>query len=514
MCDLDMLDENERGDVLSEFGGASNFVAGSSNDVNQVNIINTDEDILVQNIRNYEMIDETDPQISHQRKLPNPFEKVFNPIEELLERPANDKQNNYSKGEKKNQQSNGFPIRQQPLSLNINSQQRLSNIGSHSLTQLPPNLGLHESTTNVGGDKAVQYNGRVRQGPSVDRDNNYQHQLSSIDNSYIHRDKNIPNQHLHFGQNDFQHQYLPKPNKNLQMPRLIQNQILPSINSIRSINKQSIHQSDVQVDQNINNRRLVNLNHDSNIYNRPSVHADYSTNVRSQPLSNSYDSHIGNPQISSNCNSTQNYLSNNDNNHKPSSYVNYYQDHNNVNYSQNSTQPFQQINQPLILRRPRFRTAPGMNHSYVHQEEPQYLSQNRPFTTSQQQTNKRGVPVNQWRIYFNGDGRGMHLYDFLSQVNALRKSERIPDDEIMYSIIHLLSGRAKLWYQFIIDQINTWDELVEAFKTEFLPPHLIIICLVRLIIVYKKNGESFAEYVTHMCALFKCLSIEISECCI
>lgn len=124
---------------------------------------------------------------------------------------------------------------------------------------------------------------------------------------------------------------------------------------------------------------------------------------------------------------------------------------------------------------------------------------------------RKNVPVNQWKITFSGDGYGLHLYDFLSQVEIYKRSEQISNAEIMYSIIFLLSGRARLWYQSTYRSFRSWEELVDGLKREFLPANYDFVLFAEILNRVQKNNESFAEYITHMQALFNCLAIPLSE---
>lgn len=134
-----------------------------------------------------------------------------------------------------------------------------------------------------------------------------------------------------------------------------------------------------------------------------------------------------------------------------------------------------------------------------------------PQANNQRNINRRSVPVNQWRITFGGDGRGLHLYDFLSQVTALQRSEGISNNDMYYSIIHLLTGRARLWYQSMGDQYQSWTELAEAMKREFLPDNYDYQLLADINNRTQKNGETFGEYITHMTAMFRSLGIPVAE---
>lgn len=57
---------------------------------------------------------------------------------------------------------------------------------------------------------------------------------------------------------------------------------------------------------------------------------------------------------------------------------------------------------------------------------------------------RRFVPIHQWRLNFSGENRDTHLQEFLAQLRILQRSERVSNEDLMLSIVHLLSGRAKL----------------------------------------------------------------------
>lgn len=124
---------------------------------------------------------------------------------------------------------------------------------------------------------------------------------------------------------------------------------------------------------------------------------------------------------------------------------------------------------------------------------------------------RKTVPVHQWRCSFSGDGKGAHLYDFLTQVSIFQRSEHVSNVDLFESIIHLLNGRARLWYLATRDQYENWNDFVVALKAEFLPENYDFILMNDISNRVQKQNESFAEFITQMLSAFKCLSIELSE---
>lgn len=144
---------------------------------------------------------------------------------------------------------------------------------------------------------------------------------------------------------------------------------------------------------------------------------------------------------------------------------------------------------------------------------PNMLRQRQHFITD----NNRGrptaktVPVNQWRVSYSGDGRGMHLFDFLSQLKLHQRSEMVSDDELLRAMTHLLQGRAAQWYESVYDSILTWDQLVEALKSEFLPRNYSFTLLNDIVNRRQKPNEHVGEYFTNMKSLFKWLGVTLTE---
>lgn len=124
---------------------------------------------------------------------------------------------------------------------------------------------------------------------------------------------------------------------------------------------------------------------------------------------------------------------------------------------------------------------------------------------------RKTVPVHLWKISYSGDGQGLHLYDFLAELGMFQRSEGVTDDELFASVVHLLTGRARLWYRSWFDTFACWAEFVTAIKKEFLPPKYDYRLLSSISSRRQKQHETFAEYLGVMRSLFNYLSIPIDE---
>lgn len=133
------------------------------------------------------------------------------------------------------------------------------------------------------------------------------------------------------------------------------------------------------------------------------------------------------------------------------------------------------------------------------------------FQYPQQRHNRKSVPVHQWKLSYSGDGHGLHLYDFLSELQMFQRSEGVTDEQLLSSVVHLLAGRARLWYRTWFDTFQNWNAMVAAMKTEFLPPKYDYKLLTNISNRRQKQSETFAEYLTSMRSLFKHLSTPINE---
>lgn len=81
----------------------------------------------------------------------------------------------------------------------------------------------------------------------------------------------------------------------------------------------------------------------------------------------------------------------------------------------------------------------------------------------------QNLPVHKWNIRFSGDGRGLELNDFLSQIRFLSRTESVGPSELLRNAYHLFEGDAKNWVRAFYDRYNSWDDLVRELRKQFLP---------------------------------------------
>lgn len=186
----------------------------------------------------------------------------------------------------------------------------------------------------------------------------------------------------------------------------------------------------------------------------------------------------------------------------------------------NEREQFRRREQPISGVRQGFAAAPSVRDQHQHENAFSVSSgsardADRPIGRQQFRNDFAGrrktVPVHQWRISFSGDGQGLHLYDFLSELSMFQRSEGVCDEELFASVVHLLTGRARLWYRSWFDTFGCWTDFVSAIKKEFLPPKYDYRLLSSISNRRQKPSETFAEYLNVMQSLFKYLSIPIDD---
>lgn len=115
------------------------------------------------------------------------------------------------------------------------------------------------------------------------------------------------------------------------------------------------------------------------------------------------------------------------------------------------------------------------------------------------------------KIEYDGESTASSLIDFLKLVEAFKKSERMSEEDMMNGILHLLAGRARIWYLANSRLMSSWEKLKNDMKGEFLPKNYDYNLLDKIRARKQRAGEDFGEYFTHMKVLFDSLSSAPSE---
>lgn len=115
-----------------------------------------------------------------------------------------------------------------------------------------------------------------------------------------------------------------------------------------------------------------------------------------------------------------------------------------------------------------------------------------------------------WKLTFTGEG-GISLHDFLIQIPLMARADRISENTLLASAIHLFGGSAREWYIAFQNSFNTWDELTAALREQFLPEDSDYILLKKIESRVQQKNERFVLYLANMLNMFSHLRNEIPE---
>lgn len=140
----------------------------------------------------------------------------------------------------------------------------------------------------------------------------------------------------------------------------------------------------------------------------------------------------------------------------------------------------------------------------VQREVPQ-VAQNGP----RYQRNRN--PIQGWNLVFTGDGRGLNINNFLTQVHLMARADWVSDQDLFMSAIHLLSGPARNWYVAFERNYNSWPELAAALREQFLPHDSDISLMREVESKFQGVNEPFVLYISDMINLFDHMQVPLSD---
>ena len=74
--------------------------------------------------------------------------------------------------------------------------------------------------------------------------------------------------------------------------------------------------------------------------------------------------------------------------------------------------------------------------------------------------------------FFYGSETPEQVFNFLDRVDELRHARGASKQDLFLSAIDIFTGNALVWFRSIKNTVDTWDDLFEIFRNEFLPSHL------------------------------------------
>lgn len=120
-------------------------------------------------------------------------------------------------------------------------------------------------------------------------------------------------------------------------------------------------------------------------------------------------------------------------------------------------------------------------------------------------------PVPNWHLVFTGDGKGLSVIDFIKQVYYMARADRVSDEELVASAIHLFSGPARSWYMSVERSIETWEQLCGYLYTDFTSQDGDFGLMKDLEQRHQGSGEPFVVYLAAMVNIFDQLVEPLSE---
>lgn len=120
-------------------------------------------------------------------------------------------------------------------------------------------------------------------------------------------------------------------------------------------------------------------------------------------------------------------------------------------------------------------------------------------------------PIPNWNLCFSGDGKGLDVNQFLTQTHLMARADRVSDDELLASAIHLFKGPARNWYMAFETMFDTWNVLKSSLRQSFLSEDGDFLLLKEIEQRRQGKDEPFILYLSTLLNYFKLLKTPLSE---
>ncbi|KAJ8930955.1 hypothetical protein NQ314_016190 [Rhamnusium bicolor] len=123
------------------------------------------------------------------------------------------------------------------------------------------------------------------------------------------------------------------------------------------------------------------------------------------------------------------------------------------------------------------------------------------------------IPPHKWNIQrFSGDKKaGMSINAFLERVEELRVARNVSKDTLFSAGIDLFCEKAYQFYKECRDRVNSWDEMVDEFREEYLSSSYEDELFEELQKRTQHSSETIGVYLAVMASYFNRLRCTISE---
>lgn len=188
-----------------------------------------------------------------------------------------------------------------------------------------------------------------------------------------------------------------------------------------------------------------------------------------------------------------------------------------------STKPIYQRPQPNNERRyrdPHYEINPNEGNRYLPREpmyeprgpmyHPQQNIPQQPIHAQQPRSSYRN-PIPNWHLVYSGDGRGLSVNDFLKQVVFMARADRVGEQDLLESAIHLFSGSARSWYMAFEHTFDSWLTLTNSLRQQFISQDGDFGILKDIEQRQQQRDEPFIFYLSAMMNMFDQLQFPMPE---
>lgn len=128
---------------------------------------------------------------------------------------------------------------------------------------------------------------------------------------------------------------------------------------------------------------------------------------------------------------------------------------------------------------------------------------------------RSGVPIARWKILYSGDAPAkpneVNIHDFLDLCRMYSLSENVSEETLLQQIVHLLTGRARAWFQSVYRDIYTWGEFEKAIKDKFLPDDYNFWLLSDIENRRQKKNEPVGTYINDMVMKYRAMPLPVPD---
>lgn len=120
-------------------------------------------------------------------------------------------------------------------------------------------------------------------------------------------------------------------------------------------------------------------------------------------------------------------------------------------------------------------------------------------------------PIPSWHLVFSGDGKGLNINQFMTQIHLMARADRVTSEELLASAIHLFDGPARNWYIAFEGLFETWEQLTTSLRESFVPHDGDFMVLKEVEQRHQGREEPFILYLSSLLNLFKHLREPLTE---